>query len=65
MCEECAPYFPVSRLLGSSGFGDSLSHVEDAASNNIQEMTSLCGSLMWNGAAVCGGRMELKTFVRD
>ena len=52
-------------MLGHSIFGDSLGRVKDAASDNIQEIISLDGSLMWNNAAVCGGRMELKTFVRD
>ena len=46
-------------MLGISGFGDSFGCVEDAASDNTQEIISLGGSLMWNDAAVCGGRMEL------
>ena len=65
VCEECAPYLPVEILLGRSGFGNSLGHVEDAASENIQEIISLVVSLIWNDASVCGGRMELKYFVRD
>ena len=65
MCEECAQFSPVSRLLGYSSFGDSLGRVEDAASDNIQEIISLGGSLMWNDAAVLGGRTELNVFVRD
>ena len=52
MREESAPYLPVARMLGSSSFGDSLGCVEDAASENIQEIISLGGSLMWNDAAV-------------
>ena len=52
VCEECAQYFPVSRLLGCSDFGDYLSCVEDAAIDNMQEKVSLGGGLMWNDAAV-------------
>ena len=52
VCEECAPYLPVARLIGRSSFGYSLGFVEDAASDNIQEIISLGGSLMWNDAAV-------------
>ena len=59
MCEDCEQHFPVSRLLGCSSFGYSIGHVKDAASDNTQEIISLGGSLMWNDAAVCGGRMEL------
>ena len=49
--EKCAPPFPVARLLGCSRFVDSLGRVEDADNENIQEIISLCGSLMWNDAA--------------
>ena len=59
MCEECAPYFPVAILLGCSDFGYSFNRVEDAASDNIQGITFLGKSLMWNDTAVCGGIMEL------
>ena len=62
MCEECAPSFPVSILFGYSGFGDSFNCVEDAASENIQGILFLGGSLMWNDAFVCGGIMELNCF---
>ena len=62
VCDECAPSFLVARLLGCSGFGDSLGHVENAASDNIQEVISMGGSLMWNYATVCGGIFDL-TFI--
>ena len=65
MCEECAPSVPVSRLIGRSSFGDSFGRVNDAASKNIQEVISLRRGLMWNDAAVCGGRMDLNIFVGD
>ena len=52
MFEECAPPIPVSRLLGRSGFGNTVGCVEAAASDNIQEITFLGGCLMWNDAAV-------------
>ena len=64
MCKECAPYFPVSRLLGCSGFGDAVGSVEADASNDIQEITFLGRFLMWNNAAVCCGKIWLKMFVR-
>ena len=60
-----APYLPVFRLLGISGFGDSFGCVKDAASENIQEIVFMGNSLMWNDAVICGGIMELKIFVRD
>ena len=63
VCEECAPPLPVTRLLGRSRFGDSFGHVEDVASKNIQEIIILGGGLMWNYAAFCGGRTELKFLV--
>ena len=59
MCEECAPYLPVYRLLGSSGFDNTFDRVEYAANYNTQEIIFLGGSLMWNDTAVCGGIMEL------
>ena len=59
MCEECEQYLPVARMFGRSGFGNPLGHVEDEANVNIQEIISLGGSLMWNNAAIYGGRMEL------
>ena len=60
MCEKFTPSFLVSILLGCSGFGDFLGIVEDAASDNIQEIIYLGGTLMWNDSDVCGGRIELK-----
>ena len=58
--EECATHIPVSRLLGLNGFGDAVGCVDDDASNDIQDITFLGGFLMWNDAAVCGGRIWLK-----
>ena len=57
MCEEYAPSLPVYRLLGSSGSGYSFGSVEDDASENLQEIIYLGIILMWNDAAVCGGRI--------
>ena len=57
MFEECAPSIPVARLLGCSGFGDSVGSVEAAASDDIQEITFLGDFLMWNNAAVYCGRI--------
>ena len=62
MCEECAPYFPVTKLLGCSSFGNYLGRVEDAACDNIQEVIYMGGILMWNYATICGGIMYL-TFI--
>ena len=64
MCEECVPPIPGTRLIGCSIFGDALGCVKAAVSNDIQEITSLGGCLMWNNAAVCGGRVRLDFFVR-
>ena len=50
-------------MLGISGFGDSFGCVEDAASDNTQEIIVLVVGLMWNETTVCGGRMELKVLV--
>ena len=63
MFEECDPHIPVSRMLGCSGFGDAVGSVEAAASNDIQDITFLGSCLMWNNAAVCCGRIWLKSFV--
>ena len=63
MLEECAPPIPVARLLSRSGFGDDVGSVEVADSNDIQEITFMGGCLIWNDAAVCGGRIWLKFFV--
>ena len=60
MFEECAPNILVTILLGRSGFGDSVGCVDAAASDDIQEITFMVGCLMWNNAAVCGGRIRLK-----
>ena len=65
MCEECAPSLPASRIIDHNSSGNSLGHVEDAASDNIQKIISLGGILMCNDAAVYFGRMELNCFVRD
>ena len=64
MGEEFSPLLPVVRLLGSSGFGDAVGCVKDAAIDDIQEITSLGSYLMWNDAAVYGGRVRLKYFMR-
>ena len=63
MCEECVPYIPIYRMLGGTCFDYSIGHVEDAASERIQEIIFLGGNLMCNVAAVCGEIM--KCFVRD
>ena len=63
MFEECAPPIPVARLLGRSGFDDAVVSVKAVACNDIQEITFLGGCLMWNDAAVCGGRIRLNFFV--
>ena len=65
MCEESATSFPFARLIGNSGFRDSFVLVDDADSNNIHEVISLVSGLMCNGAAIYGGRMDLKMVVRD
>ena len=64
MFEEYSPPLPVARLLGRSGFGDAVGSVEAAASDDIQEITSLGSCLMCNNAAVCCGKIWLKIFVR-
>ena len=50
--EECAPHIPVARLIFRSGFGDAIGSVEDASSDDIQEITFLVGCSMWNDSAV-------------
>ena len=65
VCEECAPSFPFSRLLDSSGFGNSSVSVEDFDSYNIQEIIFMGSGWMWNYTTVCCGRMELEILVRD
>ena len=64
MYEKCASSIPVSRLFGHSGFVDSVGCVDVDASDDTREITSLRGCLMWNDAAICGGRVLLKIFVR-
>ena len=64
MCEERAPFLPVSRMIGFSSFGYYFGSSVDSASNNIQEVISLGRGLMCNDSAVCGGRVDLNTFVR-
>ena len=64
MCEEFSPSIPVARLLVRSGFGNTVDYVEDAAIDDIQEITSLGGCLMCNGVTVCCGRVRLKFLVR-
>ena len=64
MLEECAPPFPVSRLLGHSGFGDAIGSAEDTASDDIQEITFLGSYSMWNNADVYCGKIWLKMCVR-
>ena len=63
MFEECAPPIPVYRLICRSGFGDAVGSVEATSSDNIQEITFPGGCLMWNDAAVCGGRIQFYFFV--
>ena len=63
MFDECAPPIPVARLIGCSGFGDAVGSVEAAASDYTQEITFMGSCLMWNNAAVCCGRVWLKSFV--
>ena len=64
MSEECAPPIPFNRLLGRSGFCNEVSCIKADTSNDIQYITFIGGCLMWNDSAVCGGRVQLKMFVR-
>ena len=64
MCDKYAPYIPNVILLGRSGFVNAVGCVKAAASENIQDITSLGGCLIWNDAAVCGGRVRLNILVR-
>ena len=57
VCEECATYFPVTRLIDRSDFGGSFGCFEDAASDNIKEIIFLVSSLMCNNSTVFGGIM--------
>ena len=63
MFEECAPPIPVSRLLGHSGFSNAVGIVEATANDDINYITFLGIYLMWYYAAVCCGRIWLKSFV--
>ena len=64
MCKGYTPSISVARLLGRSGFGNTVDRFEDAAIDDIQEITSLGGCLMWNGVTVYCGRVRLKFLVR-
>ena len=64
MCEEFSPSISVARLLVRSGFGDAVGCVEDAAIDDIQDLTSLGGCLICNYVTVCCGRVRLKFLVR-
>ena len=64
VCEKFAPYIPVTRLLGRSGFGNAVGCVEADASEDTLEKTNLGNCLMWNDATVCGGRVRLKIVLR-
>ena len=50
-------------MLSRSGFDDAVGIVEAAANDDIQEIKFLSCCLMWNDAAVCGGRIRLKFLV--
>ena len=50
-------------MLGFSGFGNAIGSVEADTSDDIQEMMFLGVYLMWDDAAVCGGRIRLIFFV--
>ena len=63
MLEECTPPIPVARLLGRSGFGNTVGGVKADARNDTQEIKFLGSCLMWNNAAVCCGRIWLIFFV--
>ena len=65
MCEEFAPSFLVTIMLGRSAFGNCFGHIEDAASDNIQDIIFLGGGLMLNDADLFGGRTKLKILARD
>ena len=57
------PSILFTRMLGRSGFGDEVGCVEDYASDDTKEITSLGGFMMYNYAAVCGGKVWLKIVV--
>ena len=64
MCMGYTPSISVARLLGRSGFGNTVDRVEDAAIDDIQEITSLGVCLVCNNVTVCCGRVGLKFLVR-
>ena len=64
MCDKCAPSTTVTRLLGRSGFGNTVGSIEAAASEYTQEIASLNGRLMQKNDSVCVRRVRLKIFVR-
>ena len=63
MFEECVPPIPVARLLGRSGFGNTVGGVKADARNDTQEIKFLGSCLMWNNATVYCGSIWLKHFV--
>ena len=64
VCDKCAPYIPVTRLIVRSGFGDDVGCIKAAARNDTQEITSLDSCLIWKNATVCDGRVWLNISVR-
>ena len=62
VCEKFATSILVTRLIGRSGFGDTVGCVKAASIDYTQEITSLGVCLMWNNAVVCGGKVRLKYF---
>ena len=65
MCEECAPYIPVSILIGCSVFGGSFVRFDDTDRNNILEVISMGSGLMLIDAAIYSRRVDLKMFLRS
>ena len=55
---------PFSILLGLIGFVYYFICVKDTVGNNIQKVIYMVICLMWNDAAVHGGRRGLKIWVR-
>ena len=60
MFEERASPISFARLIACGGFGGAIRCVEAAASDDILGGKFLGSCLMWNYAAVCGGRILLK-----
>ena len=52
-------------MIGYSGSRDYYFHIEDADTDNIQEVIYLGRGLMWNDGAICGERMGFIILVRD